>query len=306
MLSKNIPNLDNIVLAGLDFFQKNKPPRLSLTKGSTRFVVGSVNAYNTGRMLFHGQSAFLADEGSFKDALKTYRHLIKQGTIKEAIIISASGEKDSIWEIKAAQKAGLKTSLLTCNAESSGAKIADQVFCFRKIAEPYSYNFSTYLGMILSSTKEDPKAIKDFISRLNVPSSFKKQSFFTFILPDKYKAIVDMLNVKNDELFGPYASLRAYPEGAARHAKFICKSPKEMIVSLGKNDYFGEKNQRWEINLPQKSNFALVLALAYYLAGLIQKQKPPYFKRGLPEYCLKSGPKPYGQTKPFAIIVPGN
>lgn len=306
MISKNILNLDEIVLTGLDFFQKNQTPPLKLKKGITRFVVGSVNAYNTGRILFYGQPAFLADEGSFKEALKTYRHLIKQKTISEAIIISASGEKDSIWEIKAAKKAGLKTSLLTCNVDSGGAKIADQVFGFRKIAEPYSYNFSTYLGMVLSATKENPKIIKDFILQQKVPKNFKKHNFFTFILPDKYKAIVDMLNVKNDELFGPYASLRAYPEGAARHAKFICQSPKEMIISFGENKYFGTTKQRWEIKLPQSADFAFVLSLAYYLAGLIQKQKPPYFKKGLADYCLKSGPKPYGQTKPFSIVVPGN
>lgn len=306
MKAQNILDLDKIVLAGLDFFQENQPPQMNFKKTITRFVVGSVNAYNTGRMLFHGQSAFFADEGNFKESLKINRDLIKQKTIKEAIIISASGEKDSIWEVRAAKKAGLHTQLLTCNADSSAAKIADKVFCFRKIAEPYSYNFSTYLGMILSVSKENPKIIKDFITRLKTPKNFKKYNFFTFILPDKYKAIVDMINVKNDELFGPYASLRAYSEGTARHAKFICQSPEELIISFGQNDYFGDVKQRWPIKLPNNANFGFVLALSYYLTGLIQRQKPPYFKQGLPNYCLKSGPRPYKQKKPFPLIVSGN
>lgn len=306
MDSKNIPNLNAIVLKGLDFFIKNKTLKLNLRHQSFCFVVGSVNAYNTGRMLFHEQATLLADEGNFLAQLKTYKNLIKNKSLKEAIIISASGEKDSIWEIKAAKKAGLKTTLLTCNADSTGAKLADKVFCFRKIAEPYSYNFSTYLGMILSGTQENPAKIKAALKKIKVPRNFKKYSFFTFILPDKFKAIVDMINVKDDELFGPYSSLRAYSEGSARHAKFICPSSKELVISFGKNNYFGLLKNRWEINLPKESDFGLVLSFSYYLTGLIQASKPAYFKKSITNYCLTSGPKPYGQKKPFEIIVSGN
>jgi len=306
MDSKNILNLNAIVLKGLDFFIKNKTLRLNLKHQSFCFVVGSVNAYNTGRMLFHDQAALLADEGNFLAQLKTYKNLIKNKSLKEAIIISASGEKDSVWEIKAAKKAGLKTTLLTCSANSTGAGLADKVYSFRKIAEPYSYNFSTYLGLILSATQENPVKIKALLKKIKPPRHFKKYSFFTFILPDKFKAIVDMINVKDDELFGPYSSLRAYAEGSARHAKFICTSDKELVISFNKNHYFGSLKNRWEINLPKEANFGLVLSLAYYLCGLIQALKPAYFKKGIANYCLNSGPRPYKQKKPFAIIVPGN
>ncbi|MCX6798246.1 MAG: hypothetical protein NTX66_03495 [Candidatus Falkowbacteria bacterium] len=304
--TKNIANLNTIVLAGLDFFIKNKVTRLNFKNKSLCFVVGSVNAYNTGRMLFHKQAALFADEGNFLEILKTYKSLIASQSVKEAIIISASGEKDSIWEIKAAKAAGLKTTLLTCNPDSSGAKLADKNFFFKKISEPYSYNFSTYLGMILSATQENPIAIKKFLGRIKMPRNFKNYSFFTFILPDKFKPIVDMLNVKDDELFGPYSSLRAYSEGNARHAKFICESNKELVVSFGKNPYFGLAKNRWKISLPKEADFGLVLSLAYYLSGLIQASKPSYFKNGLANYCYKTGPKPYKQAKPFAVIVPGN
>ena len=306
MVPQKIDNLDQVVLAGLDFMTKNKVAPLNFKKYPACFVVGSVNAFNTGQMLFHGQAALFANEGNFLDMLKIYRPMIKSGEIKEAIIISASGEKDSIWEVKAAKRAGLKTTLLTCSPESSGVKLADKNFCFRKISEPYSYNFSTYLGMILSTTKERPDEIIKFLDKLKIKIDFKKYSFFTFILPDKFKAIADMINVKNDELFGPYSSLRAYPEGKARHAKFICQSNKELIISFGKNNFFGPVAQRLEISIPDKANFAFVLSLSYYLCGLIQKSKPPYFKKGLVDYCQVTGPKPYGQAKPFAVIVPGN
>lgn len=306
MKPQTIANLDKIVLAGLDFFSANKPYALKLKSKDIYFVVGSVNAYNTGRMLFSDQAALFADEGNFLTLLKTYKNLIKEKKIKEAIVISASGEKDSIWEVKAARRAGLKTTLFTCNDQSSAAKLADRSFFFKKIAEPYSYNFSTYLGMLLSHTQEDPKKIKEFLLALKIPKKFKNSRYFSFILPDRFKAIAEMIKVKDEELFGPYSSLRAYPEGSARHAKFICQAKDELVISFGKNPYFGNKQQRWEIAWPKNGDYGLALSLSYFLCGLIQTQKPDHFKKGLPNYCLKTGPAPYKQKKPFNIIVPGN
>jgi len=299
----NLPNLNESVLKGLDFFIKNQPAKLNLKKIPLCFVVGSVNGYNTGRILFTGRPALFADEGNFKEMLKIYQPLIKNKNLPEAIIISASGEKDSIWQITTAKKAGLKTTLLTCTANSTGTRLADCHFIFKKFPEPYSYNFTTYLGMILGLTKEKPQTIKKFLKTIKVPVGFKKYDYFSFILPDRFKPIVDMLNVKDDEMFGPYSSLRAYSEGNARHAKFICQSKKELVISFGKNIYFGDTKNRWSINLPKKAQAGLVVSLSYYLAGLIQASRPPYFKKGLANYCLKTGPKPYGRKEPFPIIV---
>lgn len=303
MNPRNLPTLDESVLAGLDFFRENRLPALRISGRSFRFVVGSVNAYHTGRLLFAGQPAIFADEGNFRELLKTYRSLIKNKTITEAVIISASGEKDSVWQIDEAKRAGLKTWLLTCNAGSTGAARADQVYVSPKAPEPYSYNYSTYLGLLLARTGADPEKIKKYLSRLRLPRNFSSYHYFSFVLPDAYKPVVDMLKVKDDEMFGPYSSLRAFSEGNARHAKFICPSEKELVISFGPNRYFGLPENRWQIKLPSDADAPLVLSLSYYLAGLIQKSRPPYFQRGLQDYCEKTGPKPYGQKKPFPVIV---
>jgi len=63
----------------------------------------------TGKIIFKGAPAILASESDFKDKLKAYSKLIKTKVIEEALIISASGEKDATWEIVAAKKVGLKT-----------------------------------------------------------------------------------------------------------------------------------------------------------------------------------------------------
>jgi hypothetical protein len=300
-------NLDQSVINALDFFNQNQPPKLDLGKFSLPFVVGSGNAYNTGTILFSEQAGIFADESNFKSLVQSYRTVIEKGLIKEAIIISASGEKDSIWEIEYAKANGLKTTLLTCGADSSAAKIADEVLTYRKIAEPYTYNVSTYLGMILSATNEDPAAIKSFIENLNLPENFASYESFSFVLPDKYGNICPMLDIKKSELFGSFVSLRAFPQGHARHAKFVIPTEKELVISIdNKNDYFGHKDHRWEISLPENADFGLVLALTYYLTGKIQENKPAYFKENIENYCNDYGPKAYGKNDPFEVIVPGN
>ena len=302
MTNIKLPDLSVSVTSGLDFFIKNKPRRFRLPR-TFRFVVGSAGAYNMSRMVFADQLAIFANEVNFSKILKIYRPLIKNRTIKEAAIISASGEKDSIWQIREAKRAGLKTILLTCTPKSTGTRLAGRSLLFNKNPEPYSYNFSTYLGMILATTGEKPENIKKFLKTIRIAKKLKKYDCFTFILPDNFQPIADAINVKDDEIFGPYSKLRAYSEGEARHAKFICKSTRELVISFGKNKFFGLPKNRLDIRLPKSTNYGTVLSAAYYIVGLIQAMGPDYFKKDLPDYCQNTGPRPYGQKKPFSVIV---
>jgi hypothetical protein len=302
-----IINLDEAVTNALDFFIKNQPPKLYLNKFKFPFVVGSGNAFNTGTILFSGRNSILADESNFRTIINAYAPMIKNKTIKEAVIISASGEKDSVWEIELAKKNKLKTILLTCEKKSSAAKIANQIYYYRKIAEPYTYNTSTYLGMILSATDEDPKKIKQAISRIKLPKNFKNFFAYSFVLPDNFGNLCPMLEIKRDELFGPHLSLRAFPDGHARHAKFVNRSDKELVISIGiKNKYYGHPKSRWDIKLPADAGYGYLLSLTYFLIGKIQESQPPYFKKNIEAYCQDYGPRAYGKSKPFEIIVPGN
>jgi hypothetical protein len=302
-----LPNLDEIVLQTLDFFDHNQPPRIDLDTYDFPFVVGSGNAYNTGTILFSGRAAVFADESNFRKMIEAYGPAIEKGLITQAIIISASGEKDSVWEIELAKKHNLSTTLLTCDANSSAAKVADKVFAYRKIAEPYTYNTSTYLGMVLSSTNEATKSIKQFVDTLALPENFSHYSAYSFILPDQYASVCPMLDIKNNELFGPFSLLRAFPEGHARHAKFVIPTEQELVIGVGAStDYFGHPDHRLTIALPDDANFGFVLALTYFITGKIQASKPPYFKDNISNYCLDYGPKAYGKAGTFDIIVPGN
>jgi hypothetical protein len=302
MTYANLPNLNETVLTALDFFTKNKPASLKVKSFSFPLVVGSGNAYNTAQIIFSGQPAIIATESNFKQILIDYKKLIKTKVITQAIVISASGEKDSVWEIKLAKKNGLKTTLLTCSPDSSAAKLADKVIAYNKLPEPYTYNVSTYLGIIAAAGKEDISKIKKSITSLKLPANFKKYAAYSFILPDEFGAIAPMLEIKRNELFGPYLSLRAFSFGEARHAKFVNNYDKELVISFGDNKYFGLKNNRWQINIPRNAGNSFIMALAYYLIGKIQESKPPYFKKNIEKFCLE-GPKAYGSNKPFSVIV---
>lgn len=303
-----IPNLDKIVIDTLDFFSKNPPPTLDMQEFNLPFVVGSGNAYNTGLVLFARKAAIFADESNFKVVLPAFSQVIEKKLITQAVIISASGSKDSVWEIEFAKKHGLHTTLLTTKGESNGAKVADEKYVFKSIAEPYTYNTSTYMGMMLAATHEDPGKIKKDIASLSFPENFKTYTSFAFVLPDEFSAICPMLDIKRHELFGPMLSLRAFPQGHARHAKFVIRDKGELVITLGeKNNYFGLPDNRWDIPLPKDADFATIMALTYYIVGKIQAAKQPYFKMNIEKYVSDYGPKAYGpDTKPFDLIVPGS
>lgn len=297
--------LDENVLRTLDFFSENPPTSIDVNQFKSPFVVGSGNAFNTGTILFFGKDAVLADESNFESIIKSSNIHAPDGQLRDVIVISASGAKDSVWEIELAKKYGLKTTLFTTKSESEAAKIADQVIVFKSIEEPYTYNTSTYMGMILATTHENPVKIKEFILGLKFPDTFDKHSSYSFIVPDKFMQICPMLEIKRDELFGSYLSLRAFSQGHARHAKYIHRNPNELVMTLGQeNQFFGEPNHRWDIELFDNSNFATIMAITYYIVGKIQVAKQPYFLENISRYVSEDGPEAYGQTKPFEIIVP--
>ncbi len=301
MTNIDLPNIDKTVIAALDFFSKNPPKKLNLKKYKNPIVVGSGNAYNIARAIFSSTAIAISSESDFKETLARQKQLIKTGVVREAIIISASGEKDSVWEIKLAKKYRLKTILLTCATNSRAGLLADEVIVYQKLSEPYTYNVSTYLGMLLSISGEKAINIKKYIIGLKLPD-FKKYKAYSFVLPDKVASIAPMLEIKRDELFGPFVFLRAFSFGQARHAKFVNNSKEELVISLGENKYFGLPENRWEIKIPSKIQLGLAMALNYYLIGKIQSIKKPYFKKNIAKYC-QEGPSAYGQTKSFPVIV---
>jgi hypothetical protein len=302
-----LPTLDKTVLDTLDFFIKTPPPSLDLSRFTMPLVVGSGNASHTGRILFSGRAAVIGDESNFKALTGAYGDAIKKGLIRDAVVISASGEKDSVWETEFAKSLGLKTTLLTCKPNSTAAKIADSVYTYKSIAEPYTYNTSTYLGMILSTTHESPEEIKKFVTSLTLPADFTGYDAYAFVLPDKFQNVAPMVEIKRDELFGPHLMIRANSQGISRHAKFVHPWEKELVISIGEESpYFGHPDHRWFIPIPEWASFGFMQSLTYYICGLLQKAKPDYFMQHIEGFCKDYGPKAYGKPNTFDVLVPAS
>jgi len=306
MKNQPLDSLNVSVIKALEFLSENKIAKINLKKYSFPIVIGSGNAYNAGQIIFAQQKAIFANESNCQEIFKRYQDLIKKKIIKEAVIISASGEKDSIWEVKLAKQKKLKTTLLTCSPKSSAAKLADEVIVFNKLSEPYTYNVSTYLGMILAASGEKPKDILSFILRLKLSKNFKKYRAYSFVLPDEVSHVSAMLEIKKSELFGPNLSLRAFSYGEARHAKFVIREKDELVISLGENKYFGDPKSRFQIKNIKNAGPGLSMALGYFLIGLIQEAKPNYFEKHIRNFCADYGYRAYPGAKPFSVIVPGN
>ncbi len=277
----DIKNLDGVVLQALSLFSSQRPPSVDFSGFRKPLVTGSVGAFGTARMLFSDRDAIFADESSLEQALNSHND------IDGAFLISASGGKHAPGIAKILQKRKIPCILLTCNPQAQASSLVSRTYVFPKQAEPYSYNTSTYLGMILSKTRENPKKILEHIRKLKIPQDLASYDAFFLMVPENFGLIREMLLIKFDELFGPRVSGRAFTFEQAKHAKTIVQSEKELFISFGEKDkLFGSK--RLHIPLPRNAGYAAMMAVGYYVAGKIQSQHPPYFKEGIEEYCRRA------------------
>lgn len=296
---KDLPDLDVVTLAALQLFSEISLPELPKGTFKHPLVVGSVNALAAGIMAFSDENAVFADESTFQQALKN------NPSIDGIYLISASGSKHAITIAEVVSDRNLPCILITNNPNAPAAVDLPpkNVVCFPRNREPYSYNTSTYLGMVLAATKESPSDIQNSLS--NVSSQLAKLSTahtaYTFILPSSSGPITSMVRVKFDELFGPKLVGRAFTEEEVKHAKTIVGGGEEVFISIGvTNKHYGTEDNRISISLPEGARYGTILATAYYVVGHIQRLHPPYFKQGIEAYVTQLS-EVFNQ--PFSVIV---
>ena len=282
-----IPDLDVAVLGALELFQKEKAPELNTKKYKRPLVVGSGNAEATGRIIFEDTDAVFASESNFESKLK---HI---PDIDGVILISASGGKHAPAIAKYAKDLGKSVTLITNNPNSEASKFIEssEIFIFPKNREPYTYNTSTYMGMILGKTNEDPDKIQKFIQQqidtLTFPD-FSQYNKYFLIIPPKFSGIIRMFEVKFIELFGRKIARDVETSEYMKHEVTVVPSG-ELFVSFGEeNTMWGEPDQRLHIPLPENAGYAAMMAIGYYVIAQIQKQHPPYFKENITIYTKKA------------------
>lgn len=283
--TKHLPDLDDCVLAALELFSKTKLPKVNFHAFKRPMVVGSSNAAITGQIMFEDADAVFADESNYREKLRDI------SSIDGVFIISASGSKSSIGIAKHVKEKKMKCILLTCNRNSAAAEYIpkNNILVFPKNREPYTYNTSTYMGMMLAKTKENPKKILDFIrSHVDkaIPKDIEKYDAYFFILPEKFDALREMFNKKFVELFGRKIARDFYTTEQAKHSTTIVPSDELLIQFGNKGPELGEK--KIVIPLPPKAGYGAMMAIGYYVTGRIQAGKPPYFKQHLGSYCKRA------------------
>ncbi len=275
-------NLDEAVLKALNFFTTIKLPSLPANKFGRPLVVGSGNAAVTGKILYAEQDAVFADESNYLQKLKAVPD------IDGAVLISASGGKHAPLIAHELQRRKIETVLLTNNHGAPARLCVPDTIVFPKLPEPYTYNTSTYLGMILAKTKENPKLILQHLQQIPIPKHLKRYDAFFLIVPEQLELVRELFLTKFDELFGGRVSGRVFTLSQAKHAKTVVPSDTELFISFGwKNTVFGKN--RMQIPLPAKAGYGMMMAVGYYTIGQIQKQHPPYFKRNIEQYVREAG-----------------
>jgi len=281
-----IPDLDVAVLGALELFQKEKLPRIEILY-KRPLVVGSGNAEATGRIIFEDTDVVFASESNFESKLK---HV---PDIDGVILISASGGKHAPIIARRAKELGKRVSLITNNSNAPAKEFVEDkdLFVFPKNREPYTYNTSTYMGMILGRTRENPKEIQNFIEKyidtISFPDLSRQNSYF-FIIPPKFSGIIRMLQVKFIELFGRRIARDVETSEYMKHAVTVVPSD-ELFISFGEeNTTWGEPDKRFHIPLPENAGYASMMAIGYYIIAQTQKQYPPYFKDNIALYTEKA------------------
>ena len=278
----DLPNLDVVVRGALELFCETTLP--SLPECERPLVIGSAGALATGRLLFADRAAVFADESSYQPLLS---HLEQFDAV---ILISASGGKHAVVIAEALAAVDVPTYLLTNNPEAPAkAKLSpEHVLTFPKNREPYTYNTSTYLGMVLAATGESAESILTHLTETvtaALPDTLGKHRAYTFLLPTYAGGVGSLIQIKFEELFIPKVIGRAYSEEEIKHAKTVISDDDEVFISLGvENTHFGTPENRVYVPLPENANQAAVMVTAYYVIGCIQAAHPPYFKEAIQEY----------------------
>lgn len=278
----NIPDLDTVVEGALLMLSTATLPEIAVPF-KRPLVIGSVNAEYTGRIIFNDVDAVFANETNFEEMIE------KVGEIDGAVLISASGSKHSVNIAERLEELQIPEILFTNNADAPAGSFMEKenIRVFPKNREPYTYNTSTYLSMILAKTKEDPRKILTHIKTSgDADVDLANFSGYTFILPPSVSLIAPMLRTKFDELFGTKLSARFFSPEEIKHAKTIVKDERELFVYVGMEELgWGEEGKKLELPLTEEVGYASALATCYHFIGQIERAHPPYFKESIVSYC---------------------
>jgi hypothetical protein len=279
-----LPTLDSTVIAALELLVE-KPQALPPLPFERPLVVGSGNALETGRIIFKDVPATFASESKYEHALKVYQP-------DGAILISASGGKHSTQIAHTLTAHGVRTFLFTHTQQAPAAAVLNpgDVFVFPKLSEPYTYNVSTYFGLIAAAEPQDlTQLLRDLRSARAAFPPLGGYRAYTIVVPSQYSLIVPMLRTKLSELFGSHVPARVFAEEDLKHGKTTIYAEDELYIICGGADDTILYPESDRIAVPLVgSGYLGALATTYALIGALQAEKPPYFANNIERYVERA------------------
>jgi hypothetical protein len=138
-----------------------------------------------------------------------------------------------------------------------------------KIAEPYTYNTSTYFGYILA---EDPIIdliqLKEFItSTLENELSkidFSQYTGFCIVVPDQFVLLREMFEVKFIELFGRKLGRDVFSYEQMKHATTVVKDPKELFICFGNKSGIRYGDNQVDLPIFDDEHYSSMMLVGYY------------------------------------------
>lgn len=296
---KTLIDLDVCVMNALEMFMdaETEFPRPNLTQFKRPLVVGSGNAIATGKIIADSMDAVFADEGSYKGKLQSLR------SIDGVILLSASGGKHAPQIAQHVKAKGRRILLFTCNPSPLAQKDVDEVYVFPSRPEPYTYNTSTYMGMMMACMIPDPKAeakriadhIRNEVDPLLKNSDKRLGDFdaFYLLVPEEFDLIRIMFTTKFVELFARRIARDVFTWEQSKHATTVVETPNELFLAFGReNTTFGQN--RLNIPLPTNCTYPGIMAVGYYVIGKLQAQKPAWFKESIASFAERAS-EAFGQ-----------
>ncbi len=282
-----LPDLDVAVLGALELSAQTHfegPPLSSI--GKKPLVIGSGNAHQTGKILFDDMAAVFA-------RARNYEKLLAQYSDRDSVvIISASGGKGSVDIAKDMREQGIPTWLFTNNDSAPAREYidSDKVVVFPQNREPYTYNTSTYLSMILSYSNEDAEDILGYIRNevdTLLPTNLNEYSSFLITVPPKFRHMDSILELKFSELFGPCVQGRICSTEEIKHGRTVVSSDHELYIGFDVDSNVPVNKNRVVIPL-NGFGYGGMFAIGYYVVGKIQAAHPPYFKDHIGAYVKRA------------------
>ena len=270
------PSLREVALHAVAHLSRREVPRLPRIPHCS-LIIGSGNAAATGKALY--PAMIHATESDYHEKLSAARHVV---------LISASGAKHAPSIARQAREAEKRVLLITTNPDAPAKAYAERTIITPAVEEPYTYNTSTYAGMLaMLPEKHEWKQVHQLDKKSIRIIPGRKPRMITFILPARLAWLKDFILTKGDELFAPRIAFRAFTSEEVKHAKTIIPDKREYFILLTTPDRAVRilLQERWQTRLilPEASK-AVSLLMTYVLIGRLQEAMPDWFGTHLPAY----------------------